>query len=296
MNPIQRIHHISATVADPNENLHFYRDILGLRLVKQTINFENKKMYHLYFANQQVDKGSIITFFPYTENPTGRVGAGQARHIAFKVPKNTLSQWKIHLTRYSVSYSEDTLFQKPALLFHDPHHLHLALVETEETKDDYQIIGLHGIELLSVDPTSTLKFLVQEMGLLLNKVTSSYYHLGMVGEEEQEVLINRTITKKGQLGMGTIHHVAWSVAHKENLKEWKETIAVKRKITNIENRKYFYSAYFKDPGQIIYELATEGPGFTVDESYDALGSSLKLPERYEEVREEIEKDLPKLKL
>lgn len=296
MKPIQRIHHISATVADPNENLYFYRDVLGLRLVKQTINFENKAMYHLYFANEQVDPGSMITFFPHEENPIGRVGAGQVRRIAFRVPKNTLHQWKTHLNKQAVAYTEDTLFQKPALFFQDPHHLHLALVEAEETSDNQQIVGLHGVELLSSDPIHTLEFLMQELGLLLHKVTPKYYHLKMKGIEDQEVVIHRKFIKRGRLGIGTVHHIAWSVPDKENLKSWEERMAAHRPITAIQNRKYFYSAYFKDPGQIIYELATEGPGFTVDEPLATLGSTLMLPNEYEEDRADIERNLPKLKL
>ena len=120
MKPIQRIHHISATVGDPNENLEFYRDILKLRLVKQTVNFEDKNTYHLYFANDAVDVGSIITFFPLTNDLEGRVGAGQTRRIAFSVPKERLNEWQLHLEYHKIHYTKENLFGADALLFKDP--------------------------------------------------------------------------------------------------------------------------------------------------------------------------------
>jgi len=137
---------------------------------------------------------------------------------------------------------------------------------------------------------------MQKMGLLLHRVTPKYYHLKMTGVEGQEVLIHRKLTKRGRLGIGTVHHIAWSVPDKEALKSWEETMIAHHPITAIQNRKYFYSTYFKDPGQIIYELATEGPGFTVDESLNTLGSTLMLPDEYEEERADIERNLPKLNL
>lgn len=296
MEPIQRIHHISAKVGDPNENLHFYRDVLGLRLIKQTVNFDDEGTYHLYFANENVEAGNIITFFPLMNDLYGRVGAGQVRRIAFSIPKDTLSDWKAYLDSHAVNFTVESLFQKPSLLFKDPHGLSLALVETEETKEDAQIIGLYGVELLSEAPHETFKFLMQEMGLLLNQVTSDYYHLTMVGNEGHQILINREMTKRGRLGKGTVHHIAWSVPAKDKLRQWKAIIEKEYKVTDILNRKYFHSAYFRDPGHIIYELATAGPGFTVDESFAELGSTLMLPEEYKHERESIEASLPKLNL
>lgn len=296
MEPIQRIHHISATVGDPNETLQFYRDVLKLRLVKQTVNFDDEGTYHLYFANQNVDAGSIITFFPLMNDLQGRVGAGQVRRIAFSVPKNTLSEWKTHLVQHAIAFTEESLFQEPALIFKDPYGLSLALVESEVTKEDTQIIGFYGVELLSEAPHETFKFLMQEMGLLLKQVTPEYYHLQMVGEEGHQILVNREMIQRGRLGIGTVHHIAWSVPDKNKLLQWNETIEKEGTVTDIINRKYFYSAYFRDPGQIIYELATTGPGFTVDETFVDLGSTLMLPEDHESERASIEARLPKLNL
>lgn len=295
MEPIQRIHHISATVADANENLQFYRDVLGLRLVKKTVNFEDNGTYHLYFANEQADDGTIMTFFPLSSDLYGRVGASQVRRIAFSIPKGMLSHWKNQLNINRVSSIETDVFGAPALFFNDPHNLSIALVESKTEMKTHNILGFYGVELLSEKPDVTLKQLLNEMGLQLLKVEDDYYHLEMVGVEKHKVLINREITKRGRLGIGTVHHIAWSVPDKETLEQFKNHFEQSAQVTAMRDRKYFNSVYFKDPGKIIYELATVGPGFTVDEPLDQLGTSLKLPEQYEDQRVEIEARLPKLK-
>lgn len=294
MKPIQRIHHISATVGDPNENLAFYRDILGLRLVKQTVNFEDDGTYHLYFANQNADAGSIITFFPRLDNLTGRVGAGQVRRMAFSVPEGSINGWKNTFGAQGIHFEEATIFGKKALLFNDPHDLSLAIVETDEVQSSKEITGFYGIELLSEAPDNTFKVLMQEMGLQLVQVSADYYHLEMVGSEKHQILVNRTMTQRGRLGIGTVHHIAWSIPDEEELTQWKQHFEEEYSVTQIHDRKYFHSAYFRDPGHIIYELATDGPGFTVDESLDELGTSLMLPPQYEDKRAEIVARLPKL--
>lgn len=294
MKPIQRIHHISVTVGDPNENLEFYRDILKLRLVKQTVNFEDKNTYHLYFANYAVDVGSIITFFPFTNDLEGRVGAGQTRRIAFSVPKERLNEWQLHLEYHKIHYTKENLFGADALLFKDPHGLSLALVESNEQRHNFNLIGVYGGELLTENPDQTFKFLLQEMGLVLRQVTPEFYRLELVGEEKHQVLVNRELTKRERLGIGTVHHIAWSVPDKESLTRWKNLIGQEQHTTDIHNRKYFHSAYFRDPGHIIYELATEVPGFSIDEEFHELGTKLMLPEQYENQRKEIIDNLPKL--
>ena len=295
MEPIQRIHHISATVGDANENLQFYRDILGLRLVKKTVNFEDNETYHLYFANEHADDGTIMTFFPLSNDLHGRVGAGQVRRIDFAIPKGTLTYWQEQLAIHTVSSIEDSSFGAPAIFFNDPHNLSIALVESDTESKNQGILGFYGVELLSEKPDETLKQLLNEMGLTLLKVEDDYYHLEMVGTEKHKILINRKITKRGRLGIGTVHHIAWSIPNTSELEEFKTSFEKDTKVTDIRDRKYFKSVYFKDPGQIVYEFATAGPRFTVDEPFDRLGTKLMLPEQYEDQRREIEARLPKLK-
>lgn len=294
METIRRIHHLSATVGDPNENLKFYRDLLGLKLVKQTVNFEDNDTYHLYFANQAVDDGSIITFFPLEGPRKGRTGAGQVRRIAFSVPKGSLAVWKKRLTKNEITFETQTLFRKQTILFTDPHNIHLALVESDKESVDEKVLGFHGVEILSESPVDTLNMLTQEMGLFLKEITTDYYHLEMSGAEKHQILIYRKVSKRGRLGIGTVHHIAWSVSNKAELIEWKKRLEKGRNISEIHDRKYFHSTYLRDPGRVIYELATEGPGFTVDESMEMLGTKLMLPQQYEIHRKEIEEKLPKL--
>lgn len=294
MEPIARIHHLSATVGDPNENLQFYRDILGLRLVKKTVNFEDDGTYHLYFSNENADSGSIMTFFPRVDNLQGRVGAGQVRTIAFSIPKNSIAEWKEHLDKYEIDYTEENALGESSIRFNDFHGLSLALVESKMEATNKNILGFHGVELLSENPAQTFQLLVNEMGLQLIRVEPEFYLLEMTGHEKHKVLINRNFTQRGRLGIGTVHHIAWSVPEVNELALWKNHFDMAYKVTDVKDRKYFESVYFKDPGHIIYELATVGPGFTVDEPIETLGTELMLPEKYEAQREEIEAKLPKL--
>jgi Glyoxalase/Bleomycin resistance protein/Dioxygenase superfamily. len=265
-----------------------------LRLVKKTVNFEDENTYHLYFSNQNVDNGTIITFFPREDDLYGEVGGGQVRTIGFSIPKYSFEYWLERLNLHQIKFSEGFFNNKRALIFKDPHNLSIVLVETELEIKDENILGFYGVELLSTKPTETVQFLIHKMGLLLNEITEEYYHLEMVGKEKHRILVNKTPNEKGRLGIGTLHHIAWSVPDEDHLVEWKENLEKDRKLLDIQNRKYFLATYMRDPGSIIYELATEGPGFLVDETREQLGQKLMLPEKYESKRDEIEESLPKL--
>lgn len=229
MESIKKIHHISATVGDPNENLHFYRDVLNLKLIKKTVNFENKYAYHLYFSNKNVDAGSIITFFPRVDDLYGKVGGGQVRQIGFAVPKNSLESWKNQLNEHHIHFTESSLNGNDALFFHDPHSLSMALVESSTSAGSKDILGFYGVELLSSYPAETVRLLIHQMGLVLKKISEDYYHLETIGEEKHQILLGRKTHKKGQLGIGTVHHIAWSVSDKEELLNWKELLEEKKK-------------------------------------------------------------------
>lgn len=294
MRPIERIHHLSATVGNPVENYTFYRDVLKLRLVKKTVNFEDKNTYHLYFSNDKVDSGTIMTFFPLDNNLYGRVGGGQVRTIGFAIPKGSINDWKEQLKKHDVQFKEDVFNHQTALTFNDPHDLSIALVESENTSDDIKVFGFYGVELLSTHPGHTLNVLKDEMGLELKETSEDFYHLEMLGHEKHQILIRKESQNRGHLGIGTVHHIAWSVPDVESLSSWKKLFEEKRHVSNIEDRKYFNSIYTRDPGRIIYEFATEGPGFTVDELFEELGMHLMLPEHFEDERASIEVRLPKL--
>lgn len=294
MQAIQRIHHISAIVGHPQENLSFYRNLLGLRLVKKTVNYENPDVYHLYFGNEKGDIGTLMTFFPRNDMDQGRQGSGQVGRIAFAVPKGSLSEWEDYLAEKGIAVEKSQLFFKPTLEFSDPHQLKLALVESDEEAADSSITGFYGVVLESEQPSDSLKFLTEVYQVPILDESSSHYLLKMKGEEGHKLLIPKEVLEKGKLGVGTVHHIAWSVEDNQALEAWAERLKEDFYLTELKDRKYFSSLYFLSKDKIIYEMASDEPGLDVDEPLSELGQNLQLPPFYEEKRQEIEANLPKL--
>ncbi len=295
MQPIDKIHHISAIVGDPNENIIFYRDVLGLKLVKQTVNFDDPHTYHLYFSNQSVDNGTIMTFFPWTNNRKGRVGSGQVGTIAFRIPKSSLPFWHSHLAHHRVSVKKTRLFNRPTLELSDSHGLALALVESNTNANSSAILGFHGAVLLSAHPAETVRTLTDELGLKKELETGEHHHLLTAGEARHHIIVPKTDMRFGRWGIGTVHHIAWSVPTSQVQKEWQSFLAEHQyRVTEVKDRKYFNAIYFPEHGNILFEIATEEPGFAVDEPFDDLGTQLMLPPQFESRRSEITAHLPRL--
>lgn len=295
MEAIKRIHHITAIVGDPNENLKFYRDVLGLRLIKQTVNFDDPGVYHLYFGDHNDTPGTVITFFPWTNNNKGRKGSGQVGRIAFRVPKGSLDSWKGHLTTHNIQVELTQLFGKETLEFDDIHGLELAIVEGDTSSNNKDINGFHGSVLLSANPDDTKELLTEMMGLKELDIAGDDYHFETVGEEKHHIVSSIPPQAAGRFGIGTVHHIAWSVPDLSVLKAWQDTLQQSGfGVTEVRDRNYFKSIYTSEKGNVVFEFATDGPGFDLDEDKDSLGTALKLPEQYEHRREEYETLLPKL--
>ncbi|MDW0110601.1 VOC family protein [Sporosarcina aquimarina] len=295
MEAIKRIHHISAIVGDPNENLKFYRDVLGLRLIKQTVNFDDPGVYHLYFGDHNVTPGTVITFFPWTNNNQGRKGSGQVGRIAFRIPKGSMDYWIGHLTAHNIQVESTQLFGKETLEFDDVHGLELAMVEGEKASDQHDILGFHGSVLLSSNPEGTKELLTGIMGLTELESDDENYHFETVGKEKHHMIISMPPQPAGRFGIGTVHHIAWSVPDIETLKNWQSALQNKGfGVTVVKDRNYFNSIYTGEKGNIVFEFATDGPGFDLDESLESLGTTLQLPEQYEHKRHEYETRLPRL--
>ncbi|MFS1087006.1 VOC family protein [Enterococcus casseliflavus] len=295
MQPIQQIHHISAIVGDPQTNVAFYRDVLGLRLVKQTVNFDDPYTYHLYYSNQALENGTIITFFPWANAHPGRVGSGQVGTIAFRIPKGSSAYWQEHLAKHQVTVQESTLFDRPTLELHDQHDLSLALVEAEESAETPAILGFHGAVLLSAQPEATIQTLADDLGLNIFNKTEKSTHLHTAGTLAHEIVVPHEALPAGRWGVGTVHHIAWSVPTEAVQKEWQEYLYDQRYgVTEIKDRNYFKAVYFQERGNIVFEIATETPGFLVDEPLETLGQQLMLPAQFESRRAEIEDRLPDL--
>lgn len=295
MEAIKRIHHISAIVGDPRENIDFYEGVLRLRLVKQTVNFDDPETYHLYFGNETATPGTLITFFPWSTASRGRVGSGQVGRIAFRVPKGSLAYWNERLTSFDIDFMVTRLFLKPTIEFEDPHGLAIALVEGEEETSDTQIIGFHGTALLSSSPKQTVKTLVDDLGLHVLSETEETYHLETIGVEKHHIIVPKERLARGRFGVGTVHHIAWSVPDNESQRQWQDYLyEEKYNVTEIKDRQYFKAIYFIEKGNVIFEIATDGPGFTINESMERLGETLMLPPQFETMREKLEQDLPSL--
>ncbi|WP_156299416.1 VOC family protein [Streptobacillus canis] len=295
MEKIQRIHHISAIVGAAQENLDFYRNILNLRLIKRTVNFDDPNVYHLYFSNQKMENGTIMTFFPWENAHFGRKGSGQVGRIAFKIPKGSLEYWKNRLNEKNISFEESDLFFNKGIFFQDVHTLDLALVEGDEEADNNDIIGFYGSFLLSFKPEETANTLENDLGLEEVLRDDNYIHFKTLGEEKHHIIIPRKAAELGTWGVGTVHHIAWSVQNDEMHKMWQDyLISEGYGVTEVKDRNYFNAIYLKERGHIIFELATDTPGFGVDEPIETLGTQLKLPPQYEQYRDQIENNLKPL--
>ena len=292
---MERLHHVTAIVGHPQETYDFYTQVLGLHLIKKTVNFDDISSYHLYFADEYSEEGYTMTFFNWETDQRGRVGSGQVGHTAFKVGKGSLDGWKTHLEENNVDVKETERFNKATLKFTDRHGLALALVE-DETQELASISGFYGVEILSGRVKATSCHLVDQLGLteIGENATHLFYQLS--GDDKHVIAVYKSKQNRGIDGVGTVHHVAWQAADRGNLIDWQTNLfKTGSQPTVVKDRNYFESIYYREPGYTIFEIATAGPGFQVDEDRDALGQELKLPPQYEENREAIEANLTPIK-
>lgn len=293
MKHINAIHHISAIVGNAQENLNFYRNILGLKLIKQTLNFEDSSVYHLYFSNETMSNNFVMTFFPWERNFLGRKGSGQIGRIAFRIPKGSMKEWEYFLYAKGVETKRTQLFGRDTLEFSDFHTLDLALVESEKIANSRSILGFHGTVILSAKPSKTQSFLEKTIGV--RKLSNTYYET--LGDQRHVIIVPNEILPNGRWGIGTVHHLAWSLPNDSALTQWQEKLYQQQwDVTQVKDRKYFKSIYVIEKGNVIFEFATDGPGFQVDESYDELGKTLQIPPHFESQKQKIIEQLPKLNL
>lgn len=310
-NRISGIHHITAIAGDAQRNYDFYTKVLGLRMVKKTVNFDDPKTYHFYFGDGTGNPGSILTFFPWPRVRQGVNGAGMATEIGYSVPAGSLDFWKARFEKYKVSHSEiSEKFEEKFLSFQDPDGLNLEMIvskyidnrqpwTTEEVKENIAIKGFHNVTLTLKDIEATAsiltdifayKFLGQENNLHRFK-TDAVETAAIVDLKEEPNAI------AGLNAGGTNHHIAFRVKDEKTLMAFREKVLKKGlNITEKIDRDYFFSLYFREPGGVLFEIATDNPGFATDETVEELGSRLQLPDRYKSSREQIEKVLPELRM
>ncbi len=306
---VKGLHHITATVNDAQEDYDFYTKALGLRLVKETVNFDNEKVYHFYYANKIGSPSTVFTTFPYKGQGVrnGIIGAGQATHTAFSVPVASLDFWKDRLNKFGIPFTEDSLFNLGVLDFKDPSGLHIQLIGSdadhrepvwvyEDITEAEAIRGMHHAMLLVHDKVMVNDFL-EAFGYAVKKENGDMTLLeaGAGGPGNTLIVKSDPKARKGVNGLGTIHHVAHRVDSVEDSLRIKASMENRwaLHVTEVLDRKYFRSIYFRIPGGVLFEVATSGPGFTVDESLEQLGKGLKLPDWQEPNRERITSNLLK---
>ncbi|WP_114570040.1 ring-cleaving dioxygenase [Exiguobacterium flavidum] len=293
------IHHITAMVGDAQENLAFYGKLLGLRFVKKTVNFDDPGTYHFYFGNESGAPGTIITFFPFKGIQKGTVGTGQVGVTAYAIPEGSYLFWQNRLSEHGVSYEETERFGERYIAFEDPHGLKIELVERASGENsryeidsittDVALKGFAGATLYSHEPVETARLLSETFGLKRTKRTETIDRYESDGELGNTVDVAHGNLPIGRPGMGTVHHIAWRADDEADQIEWmKEVNRFGLLTTEVKDRNYFTSIYFHDAGRILHEIATDTPGFDVDEPFESLGESLKLPEQFEVHRGAIE--------
>ncbi|MFS0820880.1 ring-cleaving dioxygenase [Bacillus sp. 1P02SD] len=293
------IHHITAIVGHPQENVDFYAGVLGLRLVKKTVNFDDPGTYHLYFGNEGGKPGTIITFFPWADAYQGRIGDGQVGVTSYVVPKGALDFWKSRLEKFNISFTKINRFGEEYLEFADPHGLHLEIVEREEGEinnwtfgevtPEVAIKGFGGATLFSSHPDKTVELLEKVMGLEYVDREGDFVRYRSSADIGNIIDLKVVPTGRGQMGVGTVHHIAWRAIDDKDQLDWQKYIAENGYgVTPVQDRNYFNAIYFREHGEILFEIATDPPGFAHDESHETMGEQLMLPAQYEQYREQLE--------
>jgi glyoxalase family protein len=302
------IHHVTAISGRPSRNVDFYTRTLGLRLVKKTVNFDDPSTYHLYYGDEQGRPGTILTFFPWEHAAPGRNGDGVAEETAFRVPPGSMGYWTHRLIEKGVPHKAlEKRFGEPVLAFTDPDGMSLALVgiagATSESvwsdggiPAEHAIRGFHGVTLMLGQAAPTGAILTDVLGFkeIGREEHLVRYQTGTDGPGQMTTIRETGGFLPGRLGRGSVHHIAFRAADDARQAGMAQTLREAHRLAPTEqlDRNYFRSIYFREPGGILFEIATDQPGFAVDEPAEALGRALKLPAFLEPRRREIEAALP----
>jgi len=314
------IHHVTAIASEPQRNLDFYAGTLGLRLVKRTVNFDDPHTYHFYFGDETGSPGSLLTFFPWPGARRGRVGAGQVAVTSFATPPGSIGFWLERLVRHSVAFEGPTPRRMPGsetesvISFRDHDGLMLEIVGAPGASStpgwagasgipaEHALRGIHSVTLWVDEHEASERLLVETLGMRFSGEHETTRRL-VPATEAGAVATGRVDLRavagfpRGAEGAGTVHHVAFRAADDAAQLALREVvIEAGRRPTPVIDRQYFHSIYFREPGGVLFEIATDSPGFAVDESPERLGESLKLPPQYEAERASIEAHLPALRM
>jgi glyoxalase family protein len=308
-NPIVGLHHVTAIASDPQRNLDFYTEVLGLRFVKKTVNFDDPGTYHLYFGDDAGSPGTILTFFPWPRASRGVAGAGEVAQTAFSVPLASLGYWEDRLLTHRIPVERSgKRFDEEVLTFADPDGMKLEIVghphaaapnpsRFSDVPPEQAIRGFHGVTLLEHSAENTADILAI-LGFHRQAEEGNRLRFAAEGSALGSH-IDLVIDPKagfGRAGAGSVHHIAFRAADDAAQLQWREIIAQYLDVTPVMDRTYFHSIYFREPGGVLFELATDPPGFAFDEPLESLGEELRLPPWLEPRRDAVLQRLPALEI
>lgn len=307
MKPIQGLHHITAVAKNPQENVDFYETVLGQRLVKKTVNFDDPGTYHLYYGDEVGTPGTIMTFFPWQNMHKGRVGNGETSAVAYAIPVDSVSYWKERLQGFDIQIEkEETRFGEAILAFRDAEGILIELVATNDPStiqlwkegpvpEAHALRGFHSVTLWLDSVGATAELLIDQMGYtFVGQEGNRYRYKGASDDRGLYIdLEERPGERRGAFGAGSIHHIAFRTVDDDEQLEYRNLFKQHgHQVTPVRDRQYFHSIYFREPGGVLFEVATDAPGFLYDEPIEELGDNLKLPSWLESDRGVLEKRLP----
>jgi len=302
------LHHVTAIASDPQANVDFYAGLLGLRLVKKTVNFDDPSAYHLYYGDETGSPGSIMTFFYWPRHGApGRVGAGQVTALVYSAAPSALAYWQERLSRHGVAVELRERFGETVLTFADPDGIPIEIVGVADdprlgwtggvVPAEAALRGFHSTELTVRSAAATETLLTRGMGyrLVRREGGRARFEAGPGGSGRLADVIQDASRPPGVQGTGTVHHVAWRVPDDASELAMQDRLqAAGHGVSDVRDRDYFRSIYYREPAGILFEIATDVPGFAIDEAVGALGTALKVPRQFERARPQIERLLPPL--
>ncbi len=300
------IHHVTCITGDVQKNVDFYVGVLGLRFIKKTVNFDVPDTYHIYFGDYLGTPGSAMTFFGWPHLPWRPAGSGQVTVVSFAIPGRSLEFWSGRLRELGVEFTRATRFGIDTLVLKDFDSIQIELAgEASEERwkpwpdgpvdPHHAIRSFHSVTLTEESDEATSHFLTDTMGFrkVGTEGNRTRFETGAGGPSSVVDVLDAPEAPVGEEAVGTVHHVAWRASNDNHELDWREVLVkAGRNVTPVIERKYFRSIYFREPGGVLFEIATDQPGFTVDEPADALGTSLQLPPQYEGRRENLKFNLP----
>jgi glyoxalase family protein len=305
---ISGLHHVTAIASDPQRNLDFYAGVLGLRFVKRTVNFDDPGTYHFYFGDARGTPGTILTFFAWPGARRGIRGTGQVDAVAFAIPQDSMGYWLERLKQEHVPAERTSpRFDEELVRFVDPDGLLIELVESAALPNvehwhgssvpaEHSIRGFHSVSAALEGYERTAKLLTDSFGYRLVNQSNNRFRFASQNETASGRVIDLLCipdAHPGRVAAGSVHHIAFRAHDGEEQQQWREhLVALGYNVTPVIDRVYFHSIYFREPGGILFEIATDPPGFTLDEDLNQLGESLQLPPWLESSRAQIEKVLP----